>query len=138
MIPPSAAAYIRTRDDAIWQSVLAISRIESMRIHLHGDGRRIVQLPNRITGLGMQRAMHAAPTTHMASWIDALGTIKLRSHDRVAVIADAFSVGSIDGYLRQLQHALTLPRRDGYDSLSSWIKLADGKLPSNPAVAHSS
>ena len=109
-----------------------------MRMNLYGDERKIVQLPNRLSGLEMQSAVHTVPTIYLASCIDALGTIKLRNHDRVAVIADAFSAGSTAGYLRQLQHASTLLRRESYDSLSSWIKLADGKLPSIPAVAHSS
>ena len=109
-----------------------------MPTNLKADGRKIVQLPNRMTGLGMQSAMHTAPTTNMASWIDALGICKLRNHDIFAVMADAFSDGSTEGCQRELQDALTLPSRAGYDSFSSWIKLADGKLPSTPPVAHSS
>ena len=58
---PASLAYARSRDDAIWQSVLTISRTESMPTNLKADGRKIAKLPSRMGGLGVRSAVLTAP-----------------------------------------------------------------------------
>ena len=86
----------------------------------------IAELPSRV---GVRSAVLTTLAAYWISWTDALGMIKQRNPSMAAVIVDVLSGGSTEGCLRELQDAAALLRREGFDDLPSWSKLADGKRP---------
>ena len=94
------------------------------------EGRRTQDCP---TAESHGRARGAKCSPHGAcSLLGLLGMIKLRNPSMAAAIVDAFSGGLTEGCLRELQDAAALLRREGFDDLSSWTELANGKRPPPP------